>query len=71
MIPYVTPFANIIITAVPLLMTALGALASERAGILAVFLDGIINIGIYHRIHRNHLHLYGYHLWYCKIYTIH
>ena len=47
MIPYVTPFANIIITAVPLLMTALGALASERAGILAVFLDGIINFAAF------------------------
>lgn len=39
--------SDILIAAAPLLLASLGALASERAGILAVFSEGIINLSAF------------------------
>ena len=38
---------NVIVTAVPLMFASLGALVSEYAGVLAVFIDGVINFSAF------------------------
>ncbi len=39
--------ANILISAAPSLLAAMGALVSEYAGVMAVFLEGVINLGAF------------------------
>ena len=38
---------NILVSSVPLLLASAGALISEYAGVLAVFIDGIINLSAF------------------------
>lgn len=40
-------FLNVIVSAVPLMFASLGALFSEYAGVLAVFIDGVINFSAF------------------------
>ena len=38
---------ELILMATPLMLVSLGALVSERAGVMAVYADGLINLGAF------------------------